>query len=424
MEPITLEQVKGVIEPGLKEIKTGIETMDKDQKAAAALIKSVQDELAAEKKSREAVEKAFDEFRKRMETMSKSGSFANPTVRPKGALSEKAAGELGALFIRHLIQKGKLEGLSSDPKLQDGWINQSRQILGIEAKATLTTSDFALPITYSAELRQLLAEYGVARRVMTRFPIGAGSYRPPRTGTMDDFNFTAMAVAFTEKAATVTFADLSSHKIGGIVRMPRELDEQSVVSIGQYLALHGAQKFAKMEDTVAFLADGSGTYESISGVGDVCDDNGKTTTLDAGEVSPNNATLADFRALQETVLVTARMRGRYYLNHTWRSRLRTFKTQADPTAYDISNGQSFIDGYPIEWVEVMQPFSTGAAASKYLAFFGDLAWFWFGEHGSPRIDTSSDVYFATDELAVRFIEEIDIDYNTVNAMAALKTPAA
>jgi hypothetical protein len=34
------------------------------------------------------------------------------------------------------------------------------------------------------------------------------------------------------------------------------------------------------------------------------------------------------------------------------------------------------------------------------------------------------VYFTTDELGVRFIEEIDVDYNTVNAMAALKTPAS
>jgi hypothetical protein len=62
--------------------------------------------------------------------------------------------------------------------------------------------------------------------------------------------------------------------------------------------------------------------------------------------------------------------------------------------------------------------------SKYLAFFGDLTWWWFGEHGVPRIDTSADVYFTTDELGVRFIEEIDVDYNTVNAMAALKTPAS
>jgi HK97 family phage major capsid protein len=405
-----LDEIKTVIEVEFKKLD---EQRDADKKAAAALIKEVQDKLDAESKSRLAVEKAFDDFRKEQEAARRRGAFSNPVVRPKGMLSEKAAGELGALFILQLHAKGKLEGLNSNSKFQDGWISEARSILGIEAKAALTTTDMALPISYTSELRQLLAEYGVARRVMTRFPIGAGSYRPPRTGTMDDFGFIAMSAA-----------DLASHKVGGIVRIPREIDEQSVVAIGQYIALHGAQKFAKKEDDIAFLADGSGTYESISGIGKVCDDNAKTTSLDAGETSPSQAALADFRALQEAVHVTARIRGRYYMNNTWRSRLRTFKTQADPTAYDIVNGQSFLDGYPIEWVEIMQPFSTSAQVSKYLAFFGDLTWWWFGEHGVPRIDTSADVYFTTDELGVRFIEEIDVDYNTVNAMAALKTPAS
>ena len=47
-----------------------------------------------------------------------------------------------------------------------------------------------------------------------------------------------------------------------------------------------------------------------------------------------------------------------------------------------------------------------------------------GEHGTPRIDTSEHVWFANDQLAVRFIEEIDFDYCAGDATAALMTPAA
>ena len=42
----------------------------------------------------------------------------------------------------------------------------------------------------------------------------------------------------------------------------------------------------------------------------------------------------------------------------------------------------------------------------------------------PRIDTSEHVFFANDQLAVRFIEEIDFDYAANNATAALLTAAA
>ncbi len=56
--------------------------------------------------------------------------------------------------------------------------------------------------------------------------------------------------------------------------------------------------------------------------------------------------------------------------------------------------------------------------------FGALSFWWFGEHGHPRMDTSEHVYFANDQLAVRFIEEIDFDYCANDATAALLTAAS
>ena len=47
-----------------------------------------------------------------------------------------------------------------------------------------------------------------------------------------------------------------------------------------------------------------------------------------------------------------------------------------------------------------------------------------GEHGHPRMDTSEHVYFANDQLAVRFIEEIDFDYAANDATAVLLTAAS
>jgi hypothetical protein len=52
-----------------------------------------------------------------------------------------------------------------------------------------------------------------------------------------------------------TFASLESHKAGGIVRLPREIDEQSIVPLGQFLARYGAIEFARLEDRWGFLSD-------------------------------------------------------------------------------------------------------------------------------------------------------------------------
>src|SRR5205823_13330434 len=109
-------------------------------------------------------------------------------------------------------------------------------------------------------------------------PIGMGTARPARMGTRPAFGSIALSTAFAEKSPTITFASLESHKIGGIVRLPREIDEQSIVTMGQFLARYGAIEFARVEDTWGFLADGSGTYENVKGIVQIARDNTNTVT--------------------------------------------------------------------------------------------------------------------------------------------------
>ena len=87
----------------------------------------------------------------------------------------------------------------------------------------------------------------------------------------------------------------------------------------------------------------------------------------------------------------------------------------------LPNGSAILDGYPIIWTDVLEPYGTAASANKPLAVFGALTFWWMGEHGHPRMDTSDQVLFLNDQLAVRFIEEIDFDYIAKDATAALVT---
>src|SRR5881628_3886225 len=118
--------------------------------------------------------------------------------------------------------------------------------------------------------------------------------------------------------------------------------------------------------------------------------------------------------------------GRYYLNATWEQRLRQFKTQADQDIYQQRGptGRPTLDGYEVVWTEVLQPYTTNPAPGTTIIVFGDLSFWWMGEHLSPRIDTSDQVFFINDQLAVRFIEEIDFDYMDTAAASALQTAAA
>ena len=347
--------------------------------------------------------------------------------RRVGQVSEGCARHMAGTFIAHCERSDKLDALCSVPAQRDALITFARDTLGLSTRAALTTTDINLPTQYGGEIRELISEFGVVRRCMAPYPIGMGTARPARMGTRPAFGSIAMSALIPEKSPTVTFASLESHKIGGIVRLPREIDEQSIVAMGQFLARYGAIEFARAEDTWGFLASGSGTYETVLGVVAVARDNDCTHVLGGGKTKPSDATLDDFRALRIEVNKAA-LNGRlsaYYLDSTWETRLPAFRTTAEPNVYQrLPDGSAILDGYPVIWTDVLTPYGTAAAADSPLAVFGAMSFWWMGEHGTPRIDTSEHVWFANDQLAVRFIEEIDFDYAAPDATAALLTAEA
>jgi HK97 family phage major capsid protein len=352
---------------------------------------------------------------------------AGARSRPAGRVSEECARELASAYILHCARSDKLEALCSGPAQRDALLAVARNSLGISTRTALSTTEIPLPSQYGSELRELISDFGVARRRMLPYPIGMGVARPARMGTRPAFGSIAMSATVTEKSPTLSFASLESHKVGGIVRLPREIDEQSIVPMGQFLARYGAVEFARAEDTWAFLADGGISFENVKGLVQVARDTTRALFMAATKTKPSDATLDDFRALRRQVNQAA-LNGRlsaYYLDTTWETRLSTFRSASEPTIYQrLPDGTAILDGYPIVWTDVLQPYGTAAVPDKPIAVFGALSFWWFAEHGTPRIDTSEHVWFANDQLAVRFIEEIDFDYAAADATSALLTATA
>ena len=349
--------------------------------------------------------------------------------RPRivGQVSDECARSLASAFVLHCERSDKLEAMCSVATQRDALLTAARDTLGMSVRAALSTEQVPLPAQYGSEIRELISEFGVVRGRMTRYPIGMGSAKPARMGLRPAFGSIAMSAPFPEKAPGFGFASLESHKIGGIVRLPRELDEQSIVALGQFLARYGAVEFARAEDEWGFMADGSANYEGVVGVVSAAVEAGQALVLANGKTKPSDATLEDFRNLRLHVNKAA-LNGRlsaYYLDSTWEARLPAFRTQQEPNVYQrLPDGSAILDGYPIVWTDVLTPYGVAAAADKPLAVFGALSFWWMGEHGTPRIDTSEHVWFANDQLAVRFIEEIDFDYCALDSAAVLMTAAA
>src|ERR1043166_2832150 len=277
---------------GLAEIKDGISATDKKLTELDAALKKTEAE-------NERLQAEFNQIR-RLHVARAAHGITTPA---RGMVSDECARHFGAMFIQHCARSGRLQLVSHSTAARDALLNTSREILGLQLRNALTTADIPLPTEYSGEFRALIAQFGVVRKAMFPYPIGMGTSKPPRMGARPQFGSIAMSAAIPEGSPTITFASLEPHKIGGLVRVPREIEEQSIVPLGQFLARYGAVEFARAEDNWGFLADGSATYEQVQGIVTVCTNANPTKTVVLGPTknSPNDALLADFRAMRSLV---------------------------------------------------------------------------------------------------------------------------
>lgn len=389
------------------------------------------------------LEKENDDLRGQLKGLRKMGLRGmNDGVRwigNKAFVSDDCAAALTSVFVLSCARvENGLETLIADGAARDRIKAHAAGILSMEVKTAMTGTEIPLPTVYVPQVIELVFKYGQARQYATVFPLGAGTVKLPRLKAgEDDFGYfgagtAGMSQGITEKRVTAELVTFTANKAGGLIRIPYELEEDTFTPIGQFLARYIARQLAKLEDKTMFLADGTSTYASQTGVGPYC----ATAVggaypyllqLAGGKTKPSDVGLDDLRNLRSKVsaaiLAGNGFDAAYYLNPTWEPVLRDFNTYPNFIVYENVNGQPKFDGWPVRWVGVMQTMLTSAAPSTFPAMFGDLSFWYLGERGVPRIEVSREVFFATDELAMRALERIDVEAMGIDAMAALETAA-
>jgi len=353
--------------------------------------------------------------------------------RGSGAI-RKANGELQVTddCARHLGGIALLKGLKSGQLKGDRWEGVLKDIFGAELKTALSTSDIPLPTEFSGQVVELVSQFGTARQYGTVFPLGAGTVKLPRLGTDTAFGLIAMSATVTEKSPTIVFVTFTAEKYGGLVRVPSEIDEDSVVAIGQFIARYAARQIAREEDLVFWKGNGTtdGDPEGLT-VSTVT--NSKTTA--SGVLgSPSEFTLAHFRALRTIPDAAALRNGAYYLHPSFEQKLASFNASGDkpynPQAQIMGNNANpfttgpTLDGFPIRWIDIMPVYTTADVLSTVHVLFGDVSFQYLGVRGGIRFDTSLEAGFATDEILIRALERFTIGLMATGAVGGLITHSA
>jgi HK97 family phage major capsid protein len=371
------------------------------------------------------------ELRTQIDTLRKAGLRATSATQGGGVdiargrfVSDECAKYLASIVILGADRLGKLTHLKGSDA--EELIKRSLDTIGmtVEQKASLTTTDIPLPVTYGSEVVELVWMWGQARRYGTVYPLGKGGAKLPKLKTSPAFGFIDIAAAVPEKSPQIEFVTFAPEKAGGLIRIPTEIDEDSIVALGQFVARYVARELAKWEDIVFFTADGTATYKTMKGIGKAAVDLNKKLQLATGNTSTNSITLQNLRDLRAKIDTAALGTAAYYFHMSMESKLSSFNTSGDkPYIANGANGPT-LDGYPIRWVECLPVLSTTATVNAVAALFGDATYQYLGTRSEIRIETSKEVYFATDEIAIRALERFCVNLMNDNANAALQLAAS
>lgn len=275
-----------------------------------------------------------------------------------------------------------------------------------------TDGGFLVPEQFSQTLIDLREQFGVFAMYARREPMATDTKMiPRRTGGITAY-FVDEGGTITDSTPTYDRVRLTAKKLAALTYISSEVDEDSVISMGDRAVEEIAYAFATTEDDCGFNGDGTSTYGGMVGVRTAFTNLSGTIANIAGlQVASGNAyseiTLNDFHFTKAKLPAYALARGGadvawYCSKAFWESVMeRLLLAAGGVTMAEVATGAvvpRFL-GYP---VRIAQKMPQVEGNSQVCCLFGWLAGgVAYGLRRADTIAASAHYRFNTDQLAIR-----------------------
>lgn len=316
-----------------------------------------------------------------------------------------------------------------------------------QAENSNTAGGFLVPPEFDGDIIDLRESFGVFRAFAKRSTMTSDTKNVPRrTGGVTAY-FTTDNVAVQDSTKNWGQVSLTAKKLMALVLYSSELNEDSIIELGDDLAREIAYAFAQKEDACGFIGDGSAQYSGIIGVTNALLNLSATHAQIAGLVLGSGAafgglTLPNFTAMLGLLPQYADMRNRFvgpgsptiistdvrWFTHRsfYYNVMLTIALEAGGvTEKEVleSYTKPMFLGYPVEFAQILP---SQSASGIVPCLFGNLALAaLFGDRRETTIAMSDQWQFGNDQLAIKGTERFDInvhDVGNANATANLRVP--
>lgn len=380
-----------------------------------------------------------------MKTLGESAPKAAPAVQPwaNGGITKSAfSGTREEQNYKGYVM-GQFAMAVAGNKKSAEWL-KSNGHLKAQTEGTTTAGGFLTPDLLSADLVYLREQYGVARQNARIVPMTSDVQLVPNATASTTVYYPGENTAITDSSMTFAQISLTAKKMAILTIVSKELNEDSVVDVGNALARDFAYGLAKEEDRVVFSSALTGTDASaLVGMGRTLINlaGGQTGYLDFGKIASAvvgaATTGANWSAF--TLANLQSMIGKlptYADNPKWYMHKQFFYTGiADKLAALGGNNISAIEnaygvqpllyGLPVVFVQNM---ISSPAIDSPVAFLADLSkGVAFGDRRGITIEMSDQRYFVEDSWAFKATERFSVncfDAGNFDASAANRVPGS
>jgi HK97 family phage major capsid protein len=330
---------------------------------------------------------------------------------------------------------GKFALAIAGNKSAQEWL-KSNGHLKAQSEGTNNLGGFLVPDLLSSDLVYLREQFGIARANCRIVPMSSDVQLVPNATASTTVYYPGENTSITASDMTFAQISLTAKKLAILTQVSKELNEDSVVDIGNALARDFAYNLAREEDRVVFSSARTGTDASgLVGIGRALTDLAGGTAANYGNIASavvgaatTNSTWTPFTLanLQAMVakLPTYADTPKWYMHKNFfytgiadkLAALGGNNISAIENAYGV---QPLLYGYPVVFVQNM---IASPAASSPVAFLADLSkGVAFGDRRGITVEISDQPYFIQDSWAFKATERFSVNafdtgnYDTVAA---------
>lgn len=270
---------------------------------------------------------------------------------------------------------------------------------------------------------KLLETYGKYRANALNMPMGAGQTLVPKIDGLLEVTCPGEGQTATKKDPTIATVALTPKTLVALTAYSLELEEDSMVALGELLADLFARSFAYYEDLCGFLGDGTSTYFGFQGIaGALKAVDGTIGNIKSLVVGTGNAyselTLADFEKVVGTMPEFAdNGEAKWYAHRYfyWTVMVKLALAAGSGTAQEVilssASKQRQYLSYGVEFTQVMPKAEANSQICALLANLRQGAY--LGTRGGMEFAQSSERYFDQGLIAVRGRDRVAVNVHGV-----------